>query len=244
MPFEAAKAVAARLCYEIRYVLVSVFGPDFVSMCCKPGDPDYQNLSINRDIIQRCKDEAKAIESQSGGASLPTSPKVPSAYAELPLWPPKTSSRPKQKRAADIESGYGTDTERSDAYSSYPGSPSSSGWTPVNTPRVTNLDNFRFPPAPRNVTSTPWVSSSPQSSPKTRPAKRSISPTKFPDEEVSSNLCPEKPLVSAKRRKISPKSSSKMTAEMEAAYTLMQLHRADAALAEQKTVVRRRRASA
>ena len=213
-------------------------------MCCKPGDPNYQNLSIDRDILQRCKNEAKAIHIQSGGASLTASPKTPSAYAELPIWPPKKSFRPKQKRAADIESGYGTDTERSDVYSSYPGSPSSSGWTPVNTPRVTNLESFRFPPAPRNVTSTPWVTSSPQSSPKTKLAKRSISPNEFSDEEVSSNPCSEKPSASAKRRKVSPKSSLKMTPEMEAAFTLMQLNKADAALAEHKTVTRRRRASA
>ena len=58
MPFEAAKAVAATFCYDIRYVLVPLFGRDFPSACIKEGDEGWQSMIIDPKIVERCTQEA------------------------------------------------------------------------------------------------------------------------------------------------------------------------------------------
>ncbi|KAL6715154.1 hypothetical protein ACLMJK_007418 [Lecanora helva] len=244
VPFEAAKAIAARLCYKIRYVLVPVFGPDFVTMCCKPGDADFENLSIDRDILRRCEEEARAVEARLKNSFLPSSAKPVSSYDQTSYSPLKKSIKSKQRRKVEVESGYGTDTDRSDLYSSYPSSPATSGWNPVNTPRVANLDTFRFPPPSRKITSSPWVKPVPQRSPKTLGSKRLASPDDTPEEEETpSNMSSERSLISPKRKKVSHTSAWAPTPEVEAARTLIQLSMADTALAARKPAARRRRAS-
>ncbi len=143
VPFEAAKAVAARFCYNIRYVLVPVFGPDFVSMCEVPEQGAWMHLSISRSIIQHCTEAATGYQSQSRESSLAISPRTTNAVT-TPIWPAKPTLRPKSRIIMDFESGYATDSERS----VYPDSPISSEWTPVNSPRQREL-------RPNNVTSTP-----------------------------------------------------------------------------------------
>ena len=143
VPFEAAKAVASRFCYNIRYVLVPVFGPDFVSMCEVPDEGAWMHLSISRSIIQHCTEAATAYQSQSRESSMAISPRITSALAPC-IWPAKPTLRPKPRMIMDFESGYATDSERS----VYPASPISSEWTPVNSPRQKELP-------PICVTSTP-----------------------------------------------------------------------------------------
>ncbi|KAF5102763.1 hypothetical protein D0Z00_000255 [Geotrichum galactomycetum] len=46
VPFEIAKALAARTCYYIRYALVPVFGPDFPEACLKPDEPGFGQLQL------------------------------------------------------------------------------------------------------------------------------------------------------------------------------------------------------
>ena len=143
VPFEAAKAVASRFCYNIRYVLVPVFGPDFVSMCEVPEQGAWMHLSISRTIIQHCTEAATAYQSQSRESSMAISPRTTSAFTTS-IWPAKPTLRPKSRMIMDFESGYATDSERS----VYPDSPISSEWTPVNSPRQKELPSI-------NVTSTP-----------------------------------------------------------------------------------------
>ena len=219
-------------------------------MCVDKRDPDFENLSIERGIIRQCTEDAAAIQAQSRESSSAASPKTPSAYAEIPVWPPKPL-RPNRVRVADVESGYGSDTDRSVMYSTHPGSPSSTAWTPVNTPRTTNLDSFQFPPAPRQITSSPWVQASPPSSPKARLSKRRLacrdeaSEEEFPASSSSSSS--ESKPASPKRRKLSSKSSPKTVptaTDVEAALTLMQLCKAGVTFDERVERSRRRRASA
>lgn len=250
MPFEAAKAVAARLCYKIRYVLVPVFGPDFVAMCVDKHNPDFGNLSIERGIIRQCTEDAAAIQAQSRESSSAASPRAPAAYAEIEIWPPKPL-HPNRARVTDVESGYGSDTDRSAMYSTHPGSPASTAWTPVNTPRVTNLDSFHFPPAPRQVTSSPWVQAFPPSSPKARPSKRRRACKDEASEDelpcTSSSSASESEPTSPKRRKVASKPSRQtvpMATDVEAALTLMQLCKAGITSDERAEKSRRRRASA
>lgn len=236
IPFEAAKAVAARLCYSIRYVLVPVFGPDFVALCHRKDDPDYNNLAIDRNVIQRCIQRATATQQRSRGSSMVRSPQVSSPYAALPIWPPPKSLRPKPLKPMDIESGYGTDTDRSEIG---PGSPTSIAWTPVNTPRMKNFDSLRST-TPQDVTSSPSANGTPTNGPRPSPSKRPWRDEA--SEENSLHICDSSSmLLASPKRQRDP--SSYQTPEMEAAHTLMQLRMADAKVGKKKTV-RRRRASA
>lgn len=204
-------------------------------MCHKPDDPDFQNLSVDRNIIQQCKEVATALQAQSRESSTASSPRTPSAFASLPLWPPPRSLPPKPSNATDVESGYGTDTDRSDMYTPGPGSPTSIGFTPVNTPRTPEFGSYRLP-SPKNITSTPRVKLSPIRSPKTKSSKRPWTNCKAQYEEASSYQSSPEVTSSPKRRKVSPTSPSDGTMlEIGAAYALIQLKTGDG---------RRRRASA
>ncbi|KAK4695796.1 hypothetical protein P7C71_g2017, partial [Lecanoromycetidae sp. Uapishka_2] len=249
VPFEAAKAVAARFCWKIRYVLVPVFGPDFVAMCLKPDEPGFQNLSVGSSIIQRCTERATIMHAQSRESSLAVSPRTPTAFVDLPVWPPK-SLRPKPKKAMDEESGYGTDSERSENYRGSPDSCNTSGWTPVNSPSLKGMQHYRFPPR-TNITSTPreTVTSYPfLRNLKTKTKKRPLPQSEDTSDDegpptYSSVYAPSTPEPvyapsTPKRRKV----SGAMTPEM-AARTLLMLNMADATLGERK-VTKRRRASA
>ena len=65
MPFEAAKAMAATFCYSIRYALVPLFGPDFVTMCLGPTDPKQGEMLISPKIIRDCRDEARRFRDEA-----------------------------------------------------------------------------------------------------------------------------------------------------------------------------------
>ena len=237
LPFEAAKAVAARFCYEIRYVLVPVFGPDFVSMCKKCGDPEFLKLGVDPNIIARCTEAIKANQMQSRESSISVSPRTHSAYAT------SKSLQPKHAKAMDVESGYGTDTDRSENYPGSPDSFRSIEWTPVNSPRLAHVEAYPFlQRPPRNFTSTPRGLDSPKASHSKRMAntKRGISEIdEASDVGSSSDYSSMDAPASPKRRK----RSGDMTPEVGAAYTLMELNMADTTLGERKPL-KRRRASA
>ncbi|KAI5802603.1 hypothetical protein FPQ18DRAFT_407808 [Pyronema domesticum] len=54
-PFEAAKAIAAKFCYRIRYALTIIFGDDFPNMCLPEEHEDFGKYNIDPEIIGRCK---------------------------------------------------------------------------------------------------------------------------------------------------------------------------------------------
>ena len=120
MPYKAAKAVAATFCYNIRWALTPIFGKDFLSMCIPPKDPNYAKFLIDPAIVLECTNESNRwrLESEEelkpavDGYSTEDTPRM--AFARSP-WVART---PKQRRTkpADLESGYGTDTDESDRY--------------------------------------------------------------------------------------------------------------------------------
>lgn len=233
-------------------MLVPVFGPDFVSMCLRPDEPGFSNLGVGNSIIQRCTERANAMHAQSRESSLAVSPRTPAAFVDLPVWPPK-SLRPKAKKAVDAESGYGTDSDRSEKYPGSPNSCSTSGWTPVNSPALQGLEHYRFPPR-TNVTSTPReiVASYPFLRNLKNKTKKSVKRPLPQDDDTSEDECPPnyssvyapstpEPVyapATPKRRKV----SGAVTPEV-AARTLLMLKMADATLGEGK-LTKRRRASA
>ena len=215
-------------------------------MCAKCDRSSTPSLGVDRSIVQRCAESATTSQTQSRESSVAVSPRTVT-YDNLPLWPPK-SRGPKSTKTIDVESGYGTDSDRSEKYLGAPDSPQSIEWTPVNTPKLACLQTYRFlqqqqqpqqQQPPRSVTSTLRALDTPSSSQSKR-----MTGTKrgTPDIEEASDV--ESPsgysLTVApalpKRRKISPA----MTPETGAAYTLMNLNMADATLGERKPLKRRR----
>ena len=237
MPYDAAKAVAARFCYEIRYPLVPVFGPDFVSMCYKPGDLTFLRLNIEPSVILRCAETANAVHTESRESSLAVSPRTQASASPRLPWPPK-SLRPKQFKKTDIESGYGTDTDRSEQYPSSPASFGPINWTPVNTPEPAYL---ALPPR-HDVTSTPRDATVQVSVRDKNKSSMKRSTLEIDDDFDTGSLSTRSSAYSPappKRRKI----QIALTPEAEAAFTLLQLHRADDALGKEKSL-RGRRATA
>ncbi|KAH8689413.1 transcription regulator HTH, apses-type DNA-binding domain-containing protein, partial [Talaromyces proteolyticus] len=53
MPFEAAKAVSATFCWNIRHALTPLFGKEFPSLCIPPDSPQFGKMVIDPDIVRR-----------------------------------------------------------------------------------------------------------------------------------------------------------------------------------------------
>lgn len=241
MPFEAAKAVAATFCYNIRYALTPIFGLDFASSCILPDDPSFSRMIIDHRIIQRCTEEAKGFRAVSREASLAISPQTPIPSSGLG-WTSK-ALRPKLTKVVDHESGYGTDTDRSDQFTCSPPS-TKSGWTAMNIPRSTCSQQYPFL-SPRKVLSTTIATSkvlsdvADTSSGEEATIKRTNPEDEDYDGDSMSTHSSEETQVPVKRRK----RSAAMTKEAKAAYMLMQLNMADATIVDDEHNGKRRRAS-
>lgn len=108
MPYQAAKAVAATFCYDIRWALTPVFGNDFPSQCIHPEDPSFAKFVIDPDIVKYCTMETNRFRKEGSSYCIATQKSsspiaTPKLKFETPLW-----------RPVDIESGYWTGTDRSD----------------------------------------------------------------------------------------------------------------------------------
>ena len=230
MPFDAAKAVAATFCYNIRYALTPVFGLDFLSLCVKPGTEGFGHMVIDRSIVRKCTEEAKEYRTMSREGSRAGSPRTPASSTHS-RWSAK-SLRLKPKKTIDIESGYGTDTDRSDKYLHSP--QSTFQWTALNTPRSVSSQQYTLP-SPRELltdAAVPGGCDAPPNSPESSSSEDNY-PTKPALEDVDDSyhersLSPrssEEPLPAKRPRKVVAS-----TKETRAAYLLMQLHIADRTL--------------
>lgn len=139
MPYQAARAIAATFCYDIRWALTPVFGNDFPFVCLTPGDPDFAKFVIDPAIVQYCTQETTRFR-ELGPAYRVHRP-VTLAEAE-PLVVSRSEQpqfggqvvRQRRTQPADTESGYGTDTERSDRYLFSPEVSPRTRFTPINRP--------------------------------------------------------------------------------------------------------------
>ena len=134
MPFDAAKAVAATFCHEIRYALTPLFGLDFLSLCVTPGDPTYRSMVIDQHIVQRCTEQATAFRLLYRESSITSNPRTPSPSIGCPRKVPKLL-RPKPSRRARSKSGRSEESDGGDNYVYAPSTPPSSSWVALNTPR-------------------------------------------------------------------------------------------------------------
>ena len=232
MPYEAAKAMAGTFCYHIRYALVPLFGPDFVSLCYHPGDPAFGRMVISGDIVMHCTavaqefrgmEEDKLYSNESPFInSLSTTP----LCAKLKLdWTPTPPNKTLRKLESYPESGYGTDTDTSERCPLFPDAKSEAAWRAAQLARCQRSSHSTV----RDSPGTRWMLPTPKSNiaagdyPR---AKRSLSDLDEEyDDESSTERSSEYAVPSVKRRR-----STLLTKEARAAYMLMQLHSADVGL--------------
>ena len=135
MPFDAAKAVASTFCYRIRYVLTPIFGLDFPAQCIAPGATGFDSMHIAPKIIRDCIEAARGGLVSRRETQTSSRPETPSS-AGVSSWT-AANVQPKSHKRFDSESGYGTDTEHSDAYPYIPMRFSPNGFKSLATPRST-----------------------------------------------------------------------------------------------------------
>ena len=225
VPYEAAKSIAATFCWHIRYVLTPVFGLDFPAMCTEPDDPAYLRVNIDRKIILRCAEAAEGNRARSQHAPQPRNTRTTQSNIMKTL-------RPKPAELMDTESGYCTDTDRS-----LPNSPQSgcSGWTPVNMPTSGDLDDHQSPTlAPEEAFPTNPPKTYSYTEGKLRKRLHS-SETRASDETSPDKTSLDTGAMPIKRRKFPI-----LTREVQAAYTLMQLHMVNVTLPERSGLTSRR----
>ncbi|KIX03426.1 uncharacterized protein Z518_06978 [Rhinocladiella mackenziei CBS 650.93] len=140
IPYEAAKAVAATFCWNIRFALTPVFGKDFPDVCLPPGSENFGSMQIDPEIVRRCAAQAqmyRAIENQeaSGPSSDIPSPRTP----QTPMCHSRVKNiLPKPCKTTESTSEYTTDTSREDKHDLSSPSPQiafTNPWSAVNSPR-------------------------------------------------------------------------------------------------------------
>ncbi|KAF1911153.1 hypothetical protein BDU57DRAFT_533706 [Ampelomyces quisqualis] len=135
MPYQAARAIAATFCYEIRWALTPVFGNDFPSMCLTPKDPSFAKFLIDPAIVRYCAAETSRFKAEGASyrlssAHLLSPMETPKMSFDSPTWKPK-ANKTRRRRPADLEGGYGTDMGKNDCAFSPHVSP---GWNHLNRP--------------------------------------------------------------------------------------------------------------
>ncbi|KAK5464733.1 hypothetical protein LTS15_001295 [Exophiala xenobiotica] len=152
IPYEAAKAVAATFCWNIRYALTPVFGTDFPSMCVPPESENFGSMQIDPEITKRCTIQAQHYREMEGRHTLAQVTGTPSP--ETPLTPKVAQQYkrilPKPGRMTDYTSDYTSDTGPEDKYALSSPSPQiglTSSWSAINSPRS---------PSPKVAFTNPW----------------------------------------------------------------------------------------
>lgn len=235
--------MAATFCYNIRYALTPVFGVDFLSICIEPDDPEFGRMIISRDVVRRCTEEASGFRALSREGSLASSPRtLPSSSKGYRKVRPK-QFRPRPVKSLASESGYGTDTDRSDEYMWSPSVSSGSGFTALNTPR--SVASQHYQPLTMDQlssaykiqlksASTPLIAESGDQT-VTRKRLRPDEEDGYEEDSASSQSSIETPVLNV------PQESPSPSQEIRAAYQLLQLKMDDAALDVDR--LSRRRAS-
>jgi hypothetical protein len=97
MPFEAAKALAANFCWEIRHALVPIFGKGFINICLRPEHSGYKRHVIHPNIVKQCKQEVDSWRNASSSptinvvaSSSPTTPRPRATISSNDDWTQRT----------------------------------------------------------------------------------------------------------------------------------------------------------
>ncbi|KAJ5220495.1 hypothetical protein N7468_009699 [Penicillium chermesinum] len=147
MPFEAAKYVASRFCWDIKEVLIPMFGHDFPDMCQKPKERTTK-ITIPQTIICTERDRAREFrrlemgQAQAGQGPepaptpAPVLPRTSNAHspADSNPSPPHYESRSKYARNSYSDSVASARGSSSGPSSEASLSPVRGAWNPVNAP--------------------------------------------------------------------------------------------------------------
>ncbi|KAJ5538849.1 APSES transcription factor Xbp1 [Penicillium frequentans] len=155
MPYEAAKAVAATFCWEIRHVLTPLFGTDFPSICVPTVNGkarDFPNIKLDSSIILRATQTARAyrsLEPDRGPSSTITRNPTPASGNDDSFADriPYRQIHPKVPRRSYADSvGSTRDSSSEPSYCHSPQSTVINSFTPVNLPRTAeNIPRSGFP---------------------------------------------------------------------------------------------------
>jgi hypothetical protein len=108
VPFACARAVCLTFCWDIRWALTPIFGPDFVTQCLRPGHPNYKMFRIDNSIIQHAAQEAESWRIYASRSATPASRPSPATYGagndprplpptSAPAYTPTQELHPKKK---------------------------------------------------------------------------------------------------------------------------------------------------
>lgn len=199
-------------------------------------------MVIDRDIVRRCTEEARGFRALSREVSTASGPRTPPSSSQGCRKTYPKALRPRPVKSLESESGYGTDTDRSDDYLYSPSASSGSAWTALNTPRSVGSQHYQS-------LTLDQLTSAYNSQQKTASALQEARSTKQPvsrkrlrsdneDEEdgSSSHSSLDTPMPDMTQKK-----SPGVSQENRAAFQLMQLKMDDAAIDGVRS--RRRRAS-
>ncbi|KAI9780944.1 MAG: hypothetical protein M1839_006382 [Geoglossum umbratile] len=243
MPFEAAKAVAATFCYYVRYAFVPIFGEDFLSLCARPEGPRYGLMIIDKDIVRRCTMAANELRLLNNDGSPSREASVaPNSKPVTPRTPKRLLSKSLRPRILkidreEVESGYGTDTDASERYAGSPVTPTVSvGGGPWGRPYpdspTSGLSALgRLKPDERSLKSVVSRQLTEAVTPILAYESLSLAKRQIPHTDEECKAGSDKESQSPPDATPAPrKAFGRLTEEERAAYSIMELHKADAAL--------------
>ncbi|KAJ5639027.1 uncharacterized protein N7484_006889 [Penicillium longicatenatum] len=163
MPYEAAKAVAATFCWEIRHALTPLFGTDFPSICVPTVNGkarDFPNIKLDKSIIQRATQTAMAyrsLEPDRGSSNTITRNSAPApapgnddSFADRIPYRQIHPKVPRRSYADSVSSA--RDSSPEPAFCHSPHSAVINSFTPVNLPRTTeNIARSSVPSLERSI---------------------------------------------------------------------------------------------
>jgi len=221
MPFEAAKAVAATFCWNIRYALTPIFGVEFLDLCTDCEDPAFKRFTIDECIVKQCIRESSSwrrFESHPGPSSLRKT--IPSGSSGRPAsksdWSPAKTLRPRSAKIYDFEND-ASSSDKSEECTVPSQSSTRARSTAVNT-SVLPKRTRQVAPSP-----SPFRSSVPSSTPipslESPKIKRTLSDTDDMTDDPTSRNSSEEAIATRKRRKVGTFGAD----EARAAYMLIKL---------------------
>ena len=224
VPYEAARAIAAKFCWEIRYVLTPVFGIDFPASCVEPEDPAFLKLGIDKSIIHHCNDLANKFRASNQDIlTITTSQNLIQGSVKSLL--------PKPLAKQDYESGYGTDTDRSLSNSPHSGT---NDWTPVNGHTAGNPYQTPVSHSTKILDGNPWGKTPMKEAHEGGKQRKRRRPSEDPCMKKGDEF-----KIPFERPNKRVKQLTKVE-EARAAYALVQLYSADASFADRQRLIGRR----
>ncbi|CAI6319580.1 unnamed protein product [Periconia digitata] len=112
VPYQAAKALASTFCYDIRWALTPIFGPDFPSTCVHPKDASFQKYRLDPSIVRFCTQETNRFRHERDAYKILPSiglPPLPKA-ALPPTYSPTSYGKDIDESSAIQVEGYEEDS--------------------------------------------------------------------------------------------------------------------------------------